>query len=101
MSDYSPTSSSYETAANSPSETLYNIENRIRFSPRGTNSATTDGIVILDLHNIQQWQMDMALARTEGITNQLEARLHKATLELDREVAHLHYEMDAILRLRK
>ncbi|KAF4493640.1 hypothetical protein FAGAP_10230 [Fusarium agapanthi] len=98
MSDYSPISSSHYTPATSPSETLYNTDNRIRFAPR---SAITDGIVILNRRNVQQWQLDMALARAEGATNQLEACLYKATRELDREITQLHYEMDAILRLRE
>ncbi|TVY66768.1 hypothetical protein Focb16_v011116 [Fusarium oxysporum f. sp. cubense] len=85
MSDYSPSSTSYKTPATSPSETLYNTENRIRFAPRGTKSSITDDIVVLDPHN-------------------LEARLDKATAEnlaLDSEAALLRYEMDGIFSLRE
>ncbi|KAM5511957.1 hypothetical protein FOXYSP1_06757 [Fusarium oxysporum f. sp. phaseoli] len=95
MSDYSPSSTSYKTPATSPSETLYNTENRIRFAPRGTKSSITDDIV---------WQLDAASARTEGTTNKLEARLDKATAEnlaLDSEAALLRYEMDGIFSLRE
>ncbi|EXL75277.1 hypothetical protein FOPG_09771 [Fusarium oxysporum f. sp. conglutinans race 2 54008] len=52
MSDYSPSSTSYKTPATSPSETLYNTENRIRFAPRGTKSSITDDIVVLDPRNV-------------------------------------------------
>ncbi|KAH7480480.1 Homeobox protein 4 [Fusarium oxysporum f. sp. albedinis] len=85
MSDYSPSSTSYKTPATSPSETLYNTENRIRFAPRGTKSSITDDIVVLDPRN-------------------LEARLDKATAEnlaLDSEAALLRYEMDGIFSLRE
>ncbi|EWY90035.1 hypothetical protein FOYG_07666 [Fusarium oxysporum NRRL 32931] len=85
MSDYSPSSTSYKTPATSPSETLYNTENRIRFAPRGTKSSITDDIVVLGPRN-------------------LEARLDKATAEnlaLDSEAALLHYEMDGIFSLRE
>ncbi|KAJ9421510.1 hypothetical protein QL093DRAFT_2098538 [Fusarium oxysporum] len=95
MSDYSPSSTSYKTPATSPSETLYNTENRIRFAPSGTKSSITDDIV---------WQLDAASARTEGTTNKLEARLDKATAEnlaLDSEAALLRYEMDGIFSLRE
>ncbi|KAF5535875.1 hypothetical protein FMEXI_10607 [Fusarium mexicanum] len=98
MPDYSPTSSSYYTPATSPSETLYNTDNRIRFAPR---SAITDDIVILDRRNVQKWQLDMASARAEGATNQLEACIYTATRELDREITQIHSEMNAILSLRK
>ncbi|EGU77172.1 hypothetical protein FOXB_12320 [Fusarium oxysporum f. sp. conglutinans Fo5176] len=83
MSDYSPSSTSYKTPATSPSETLYNTENRIRFAPRGTKSSITDDIVVLDPRN---------------------ARLDKATAEnlaLDSEAALLRYEMDGIFSLRE
>ncbi|KAF5605959.1 uncharacterized protein FSUBG_6295 [Fusarium subglutinans] len=96
MSDYSPTSSSYETAPISPSETLYNTKNRIRFASRGI----TDAVGILVPRNVQQWQLDTALAPAKGTTSQLEASLYKATRELDHEVTGLFYEMDAIRRLR-
>ncbi|EXK38661.1 hypothetical protein FOXG_04902 [Fusarium oxysporum f. sp. lycopersici 4287] len=85
MSDYSPSSTSYKTPATSPSETLYNTENRIRFAPSGTKSSITDDIVVLDPRN-------------------LEARLDKATAEnlaLDSEAALLRYEMDGIFSLRE
>ncbi|EWZ36627.1 hypothetical protein FOCG_03795 [Fusarium oxysporum f. sp. radicis-lycopersici 26381] len=85
MSDYSPSSTSYKTPATSPSETLYNTENRIRFAPRGTKSSITDDIVVLDPRN-------------------LEARLDKATAEnlaLDSEAALLRYEMEDIFSLRE
>uniref|UniRef100_A0A0D2XLS8 Uncharacterized protein n=1 Tax=Fusarium oxysporum (strain Fo5176) TaxID=660025 RepID=A0A0D2XLS8_FUSOF len=83
MSDYSPSSTSYKTPATSPSETLYNTENRIRFAPSGTKSSITDDIVVLDPRN---------------------ARLDKATAEnlaLDSEAALLRYEMDGIFSLRE
>ncbi|ENH67455.1 hypothetical protein FOC1_g10010730 [Fusarium oxysporum f. sp. cubense race 1] len=107
MSDSSPSSSSsssYKTPATSPSETLYNTENRIRFAPRGTKSSITDDIVVLNPRNVQQWQLDAASARAEGTTNKLEARLDKATAEnlaLDSEAALLRYEMDGTFSLRK
>ncbi|KAG5796302.1 hypothetical protein H9Q69_004669 [Fusarium xylarioides] len=103
MPDYSPTSSSYETAPTSPSETLYNTENRIRFATRGMSNTTTDEIVALDPRNVQHWKRYVAVASAlaEVTTNKLEARLRKTILELDQEVAHLHYDLDAILCLRK
>ncbi|KAF5626961.1 hypothetical protein F52700_8444 [Fusarium sp. NRRL 52700] len=101
MSDYSPTSSAYKTPATSPSQTFFNTDNNLRFAPHVTGSATTENVVMVDTRTVQQWQLDMALARVEGTTNQLEARLFKATFELDREVTRLHYEMNTYLRLRK
>ncbi|PNP80458.1 hypothetical protein FNYG_06057 [Fusarium nygamai] len=101
MSDYSPTSSSYQTPATSPSGILYNAENGIRFIAHGMRNTTTGEIVILDPRNVQQWELDVALAITERTTNQLEASLYTATRELDRQITQIHDDMNAILRLRK
>ncbi|KAF5565532.1 hypothetical protein FPHYL_4226 [Fusarium phyllophilum] len=86
MSGYSPTLSSlfYEIALTSLLEIFYNTENGIRFVIR-----------------VRQWQLDVALARTERITNQLEASLPNATRVLDTDVTQLQHDMSAILRLRK
>ncbi|KAF5681594.1 hypothetical protein FDENT_8071 [Fusarium denticulatum] len=101
MSDYSPTSSSYQTPATSPSEALYNTENRLRFVSHGMRNTTTGEVAFLDRHNVQQLQLDMALSRAERATNRLETSLPATTGELDREIIELHRDMEAILRMRK
>ncbi|KAF5984208.1 hypothetical protein FCOIX_2711 [Fusarium coicis] len=99
MSDYSPTSSSYETVPTSPSVATHNSRNPIPFGPRSTRSAITDEIVILGQRNIQQLQLD--IARAERVTNRLEASLSTTIRDLDRELIELHRDMKAILQMRK
>ncbi|KAF5723805.1 hypothetical protein FMUND_1413 [Fusarium mundagurra] len=92
MSNYSPTSSSYETAPTSPSETPYNAENR---------NTTTGENDVLDWRSLQQLQLSIALAQVERVANQLQASLNTTTRELDRQMTELHHDMEVILSLRK
>jgi hypothetical protein len=102
MSNYSSSDKTPANNAASPSETLYNNKNPIRFAPRGTQNSINDGIVVLDPRPVQQWQLDAASARAEGTANNLETRLDSTTtaqLELNSEIALLRYEVDGMFDL--
>ncbi|KAH7255265.1 uncharacterized protein BKA55DRAFT_311941 [Fusarium redolens] len=104
MSNYSSSDKTPANNAASPSETLYNNKNPIRFAPRGTQNSINDGIVVLDPRPVQQWQLDAASARAEGTANNLETRLDSTTtaqLELNSEIALLRYEVDGMFDLQK